>query len=162
MLKKIFFVLLIALVVIQFFHPEKNNVNSRAALSNDISRIFPVPDSVQNILQNSCYDCHSNNTQYPWYAEIQPVAWWLNDHIKEGKKEINFNEFATYSLRRRYKKFAEIIEQVKKDEMPLGSYTFIHRDAKLSKDQMLALTSWASATSDSMKAKYPADILKRK
>jgi Haem-binding domain len=162
MLKKFLYFVLIALVIIQFFHPEKNNESTAAALSTDVSKVFPVPDNVQNILQNSCYDCHSNNTQYPWYAEIQPVAWWLDHHIEEGKKEVNFNEFATYSLRRQYKKFEEIIEQVKKDEMPPGSYTLIHRDAILNKDQKLALSLWASAAMDSMKAKYPADSLKRK
>ena len=162
MLKKILYLLLIGLVVIQFFHPNKNDDGSAAALTNDISKVFPIPDNVQNILQNSCYDCHSNHTQYPWYAEIQPVAWWLNHHIEEGKKEINFNEFATYRLRRQYKKLEEIIKQVKEEEMPLSSYTLIHRDAILSSDQKFALSAWASAAMDSMKVRYPADSLKRK
>ncbi|MBL0355970.1 MAG: heme-binding domain-containing protein [Chitinophagaceae bacterium] len=162
MFKKILLLLLAALVIIQFFHPEKNSNATPEATANDVSKVFPMPDSVQNILERSCYDCHSNNTEYPWYAEVQPIAWWLNNHIEEGKREVNFNEFASYSPRRQYKKFEEIIEQVKEDEMPLSSYTIIHKDAVLSKEQKLALSSWASAAMDSMKARYPADSLLKK
>ncbi len=162
MLRKILLLLLAVLVIIQFFHPDKNTNTTDTAAKNDISKVFPVPDKVQDILEKSCYDCHSNNTEYPWYAEVQPVAWWLNNHIEEGKREVNFNEFASYSLRRQYKKLEEIIEQVKEDEMPLSSYTLIHKNAVLDKDKKLALSSWAGAAMDSMKAKYPADSLLRK
>jgi len=162
MLKKILLLLLAALVVIQFFHPAKNIDSNNTAPANDISKVIPIPDNVQQILQKSCYDCHSNNTEYPWYAEVQPVAWWLNNHIQEGKREINFNEFASYRPRRQYKKLEEIIEQVKEDEMPLSSYTLIHKDAVLNKDQKLALSTWAGAAMDSMKARYPADSLLKK
>jgi hypothetical protein len=162
MFRKIILVLVIALVVIQFFHPDKNTDESTEAETNDISKVLNMPDNVQGILQTSCYDCHSNNTSYPWYAELQPVAWWLNNHIKEGKGELNFNEFSTYSLRRQYHKLEEIIEQVKEGEMPLSSYTIIHKDAILSTEQKATLTSWASAALDSMKAHYPADSLLRK
>jgi hypothetical protein len=160
MLKKILLVLLVAFIAIQFFHPAKN-INTAAA-ANDISKVFSVPDSVHSILKTSCYDCHSNNTYYPWYAAIQPAAWWLQDHVDEGKKEVNFNEFANYSPRRQFKKFEEIKEQIKEEEMPLFSYTLIHRNAKLSKTQSATLTAWATEQQDSMKAKYPADSLKRK
>jgi hypothetical protein len=162
MLKKILLVLLAAFIVIQFFRPVKNINTSAAATTNDISKVFSVPDNVHSILKTSCYDCHSNNTYYPWYAAIQPAAWWLQDHVDEGKKEVNFDEFATYSPRRQFKKFEEIIKQVKEEEMPLSSYTLIHRNAILNKEQSTTLTTWATAQQDSMKAKYPADSLKRK
>ncbi len=162
MLKKIIYVLLIILVVIQFIHPKKNIDTSAAAINNDISKAFPVPDNVQTILKTSCYDCHSNNTKYPWYSKIQPVAWWLNNHIEDGKGEVNFNEFASYSLRKQYKKFDEIIKQVKEDEMPLSTYTLIHKNAVLDNNQKLALSGWARSAIDSMKATYPADSLTRK
>jgi hypothetical protein len=84
-------------------------------------------------LQGSCYDCHSNNTSYPWYNRIQPVAWFLQSHITDGKKELNFNEWGMYSNRRKNSKLKSIISQIKDDEMPLSSYTIIHKDAKLSK-----------------------------
>ena len=162
MIRKILLLFMAALVIIQFFHPDKNTDSSSASETNDISKVMVVPDNVQDILQTSCYDCHSNNTDYPWYAEIQPVGWWLNHHIDEGKNEVNFNEFSTYSLRRQYKKLEEIIKQVKEDEMPLGYYTVIHKDAVLSKEQKLLVSTWANAAIDSMKAKYPADSLLRK
>ena len=88
LLKKILLLFVIAFIIIQFFRPEKNI--SAAATSTHISKIFPVTDDVSQILSNSCYDCHSNNTRYPWYNKIQPVAWWMNDHIDEGKDELNF------------------------------------------------------------------------
>ncbi len=161
-LKPLALVLLAALIIIQFFRPEKNVSTNSTLSSNDISKAYHVPDEVGKILQTSCYDCHSNNTKYPWYSYIQPVTWWLNDHIVEGKKEIDFSEFATYNIRRRYKKMDEIIKEVKEDEMPTNSYTLIHRDAKLDKDQKLSLMNWATAIRDTMKATYPADSLTKK
>jgi predicted ATPase len=118
-----------------------------------------VPENVQQILKVSCYDCHSNTTYYPWYDNIQPVAWVLSDHIIEGKKELNFSEFATYPTYRKYKKFKEIQKQVKEDEMPIFSYTIPHRDAALSAEQKTTLIDWAANSMKEMEAKYPADSL---
>ncbi|MBK7121571.1 MAG: heme-binding domain-containing protein [Chitinophagaceae bacterium] len=159
-LKRIFQVLLLAFIVIQFIRPEKNRAEGIS--NNDISKKYTVPDDVQVILKTSCYDCHSNNTVYPWYAEIQPAAWWLDDHVKEGKKELNFSEFAGYNIRRQYTKLEEINKEVKEGEMPLDSYLWIHKNANLSDQQKLALTSWVTAIRDTMKANYPADSLTRK
>lgn len=160
---KIFLLILLgAFIIIQFFHPAKNINAGPEAIAKDISTVFSIPDSVKNILQTSCYDCHTNNTKYPWYAAIQPAAWWLNDHIEEGKKELNFNEFASFRIRRQYKKLDEIIKEVEEDEMPLSSYTLIHTDAKLSSEQKKTLTDWAKNMRDTMKAHYPADSLIKK
>jgi hypothetical protein len=158
-LKRFFLLLLIVFVVLQFFRSKKNI--SEAANVNDITKAYAVPTNVMESLQTSCYDCHSNNTKYPWYSHIQPVAWWLADHIDEGKKEINFNEFAAYSLRRQYRKFKEINDQLEEDEMPLKSYTIIHGDAKVSKEQKVEIYNWTNAMMDSMKVKYPIDSLER-
>jgi hypothetical protein len=79
---------------------------------------------------------------YPWYANIQPVTWWLQDHVNEGKSELNFNEFASYKEKRQRKKLEEIIEQVKDNEMPLQSYTIIHKNAVLNADQKATLKKW--------------------
>lgn len=152
--------LLAMLIVIQFFRPAKN-LSLNTDTNNDISKTYHVPIDVQKILQTSCYDCHSNNTKYPWYSTIQPVGWWLANHIQEGKKELNFSEFESYRVRRQYKKLEEIIDQVKDDEMPLSSYTLIHRNAILTKDQKLRIADWAVAARDSIKANYPADSLQR-
>ena len=159
-LKRTFQVLLLAFVVIQFFRPAKNKAEG---ISNkDISKIYAVPADVGTILKTSCYDCHSNNTVYPWYAQVQPVAWWLNTHIVDAKKDLNFSEFAGYSLRKQYHKLEEIDEMVKKGEMPLDSYLWIHKYAKLSDQQKLTIANWVTAVMDTMKAKYPIDSLVRK
>ena len=159
-LKRTFQVLLLAFIVIQFFRPAKNKAEGIG--NNDISKLYHVPEDVQTILKTSCYDCHSNNTVYPWYAEVQPVAWWLNGHINDGKKDLNFSEFAGYRIRRQYKKLEEINGLVKKNEMPLDSYLWIHKYAKLNEQQKLTLANWVTAIRDTMKATYPADSLVRK
>jgi hypothetical protein len=154
--KKLLIVLLVIFVVAQAFRPEKNNSNDT---SKDISNSYVVPENVKTILAKACYDCHSNNTRYPWYAEVQPVAWWINDHVKDGKKHLNFNEFDGYRIARQYKKLEECIEEVKDGEMPLTSYTIIHKDAKLSDDEKQILFTWCEIVRDSIKARYPADSL---
>lgn len=159
-LKRTFQILLLAFIVIQFIRPTKNKAESVS--NNDFSKLYPVPEDVQSILKTSCYDCHSNNTVYPWYAEVQPVAWWLNDHIVDGKKHLNFSEFAGYSLRKQYHKLEETEEMVKKGEMPLNSYLWIHKNAKLSDGQKVTIYNWVNAVMDTMKAKYPIDSLIKK
>lgn len=158
--KKILWLLLVVFIVIQFFHPKKNVSSTPSA--NHISKAFSVPVDVQNIIDKSCNDCHSNNTVYPWYVHVQPVDWWMNSHVSDGKDELNFDEFATYSLRRQFRKFEEIGEEVKEEEMPISSYTLVHSDAILSGDQKRTLMKWSEDMQNEMRAKYPADSLKRK
>lgn len=154
--KPVLLALLALLLLAQLIRPAKN-------LSNDqgghISKAFPVPDSVEAILKVACYDCHSNYTRYPWYAEVQPVASWLADHVDEGKRELNFSAFTARRIAVQNHKLEEIIENVREGEMPLSSYTWVHRDAILSDQQKAMITGWAQTTMDSIKAHYPADSL---
>jgi hypothetical protein len=115
-------------------------------------------------LDVGCNDCHSNLTRYPWYANIQPIASWLANHVNEGKRELNFSEFTKRKIAVQNHKFEEIIEMVKEGKMPLGSYTWVHRDAALTEAQKQTLTQWAQACMDTLQAQYPADslVLKRK
>ncbi|MCB0465321.1 MAG: heme-binding domain-containing protein, partial [Aequorivita sp.] len=85
---------------------------------------------------------HSNNTDYPWYNKIQPAAWFLEDHITEGKKELNFNDWGNYSDRRKNSKLNSIIHQIEDEEMPLDSYVLIHRDADLSNKERQDLVTY--------------------
>lgn len=158
-LRWVFIVMVVAFIIIQFFHPAKNAGVEIAA--TQINAVNNVPEDIQHILKVSCYDCHSNTTFYPWYSYIEPIGWYLNDHVIEGKKELNFSEFANYRIYRRYKKFKEIEKQVKEDEMPLFSYTIIHRDAVLSVEQKKSLVDWAIASRKEMESMYPSDSLKR-
>ncbi len=162
MIKKILIGLAAVFVIIQFFHPAKNDSND---MTNDISKKYNIPADVQAILKVACNDCHSNNTQYPWYSNIQPVAWWMNDHINEGKRELNFSTFLSRKVAIQNHKFEEIAEQVEQGEMPLPSYTYLgmHPEAKLSVEQKATLVNWVKAQMDTLKANYPADslVLKR-
>jgi hypothetical protein len=157
--KKFLWIFFAALVAIQLFHPAKNTSGSAPA---HISKAFHVPADVQSILDKSCNDCHSNKTVYPWYVHIQPVDWWMSSHIRDGKQELNFDEFESYSLRRQFHKFEEIAEQVKEDEMPIGSYKLVHRDAALTPEQKASLIRWSEEMQKEMKEKYPPDSLKRR
>lgn len=157
--KTIGWVLLIALVIIQFFHPVKNITPDNQP--NAIATLYPVPADVKTILDKACMDCHSNNTRYPWYNNIQPVAWWLADHINEGKKELNFDEYINKRPRFQYRRMEQTIDLVKKDEMPLSSYTWIHKDAILGQQEKTKLMDWAQSIMDTLKAHYPIDSLKR-
>lgn len=161
MIRKILWLLLIVFIVLQAFRPAKNNSGDT---SKDISLSYPVPDSVAKIFDKACNDCHSNNTRYPLYAEVQPLGWWLNDHVKDGKKHFNLNEFSGYRIARQFKKLEECIEQVKEGEMPLESYTVIHSEARLTDAEKQTLYNWCEAVRDSIKSKYPADslVIKRK
>lgn len=155
--KTILIVLLITLVLIQFFRPAKNKSESKSA--NDITAMYPVPDSIQSILKVACNDCHTNNTRYPWYAEIQPVAWWLDNHIKDGKRGLNFSEFGSYRIKKQYRRMDDVYDLVKKKEMPIASYTWIHKDARLTDMERNALELWAQSVKDIIKQRYPSDSL---
>jgi hypothetical protein len=159
-LKYTLYALLIVFIIIQVFRPKRNI--QEGVSENDISKKYTVPDSVQQILKVACYDCHSNNTRYPWYANIQPVAWWLDNHIKDGKSEINFSEFSSYSPRKQFKKLKDTKEQLDEGEMPLPSYTIIHKDAILDSAKKNLIIKWVVGIIDQMKATYPADSLKMK
>ncbi len=153
--------LLTLLVLAQFYRPARNLSNDQ---TNHVSNKYPLPTEVEAILKPACYDCHSNLTRYPWYAEIQPVASWLANHVDEAKRELNFSAFTQRRVAVQNKKFKEIIEQVKEGEMPLSSYTWIHGDARLSEQQRQTLVDWAQMNMDTLAARYPADslVLKRK
>lgn len=146
--KIILFALLIAFIAIQFVRPARN-YSGQASLDY-IGRVFTVPKKVDAILKSSCYDCHSNNTRYPWYAEIQPSGWWLAYHIKKGKSELNFDEFGTYSKRRQDSKMKSIENSIKDGTMPLPSYLWIHKNAKLTKEDKSLLLNWVKKTRDSL------------
>tara|TARA_R100000544_G_C2223709_1_gene59201 strand:+ start:1208 stop:1660 length:453 start_codon:yes stop_codon:yes gene_type:complete len=146
--KIIAIVLLVVFVGIQFIPSSRNQSDS--VPETDFMLVNDVPENIQKKLQVSCYDCHSNNTQYPWYNKVQPVAWFLEDHIKEGKAELNFNEWDSLSTRRKTSKLRSIIKQIENGEMPLDSYTFIHRDAKFSEAEAEEIINWVTQLKNSL------------
>jgi len=146
--KTITFILLIVFVGIQLIPTERNQ--NYSVPKTDFMAVNRVPKNVKIILHTSCYDCHSNNTNYPWYSHIQPGSWFMANHIKEGKEELNFSEFGNYSIRRQKSKLKSIVGQIKSDEMPLTSYTIIHRNAIIPIENKAVLINWMEHTKDSL------------
>jgi hypothetical protein len=140
MLKKITYVLIAILVIIQFIRPSRNE--AAGPFENNITKQFPMNAEVEAALQKSCYDCHSNQTKYPSYSMIQPLGWWLQHHIDEGKEHLNFHEFLSYSPKKQDHKLEEIEEAVRDGWMPLDSYSWIHKDAVLNEKEKAATIAW--------------------
>ncbi|MCB9345731.1 MAG: heme-binding domain-containing protein [Lewinellaceae bacterium] len=153
---KILLALLVILIGLQFIRPEKNLSGDA---TYDMAKKYAVPNDVMAVLQPACMDCHSNNTRYPWYAEIQPVGLWLAGHVKGGKQHLNFSEFTNRRVAYQNHKFEEIIEMVRDGEMPMKSYTWTHADARLTQEQKNLICDWSQAMRDSLAQQYPADSL---
>ena len=146
--KKILLALLIVFIAIQFIQPAHNI--SGQVLPTDITKTVNVPDKVLDIFKNACYDCHSNNTRYPWYVHIQPMGWMMARHIKNGKDNLNFNDFGSYSKRKQANKLQSIETSIKEGTMPLSSYVSMHTDARLSAEDKKLITDWVSVAKDSL------------
>jgi hypothetical protein len=132
--------------VLQLFQIDKTNPESDP--SKDMLVVTNAPDNVAVILKDACYDCHSNNTKYPWYTSLQPFAWSIQNHIKNGRKHINFSEFGDYSREDRSEVFEECVEVLQEGEMPLASYKLMHQEAILSDEQTQTLMQWFSGNGE--------------
>lgn len=144
--KQILFALLILFIVIQFVQPARNQ--SGQVLQTDISKIYNIPNDVYALLKNTCFDCHSNNTSYPWYSNIQPIGWILTKDIKDGKAKLNFSEFGSISPRRQMSKLQNVENRIKDGTMPLPVYQFMHPGARLTEEEKRLLIEWIQNTKD--------------
>jgi hypothetical protein len=140
-IRKIVVIGFIIFLLMQLYQPARNSDNGQV-LPAHITRLYSMPTEVQTILQTSCFDCHSNNTNYPWYSYIQPARFFMEEHIKDGKKDLNFSEFGNYSKRKQESKLKAMGKQIKSDEMPLSSYTLIHKNAILTTTEKEELINW--------------------
>lgn len=143
-LKKIALLLLIALVAIQFIRPDRN-LSDEPYDSAFLVETNP-PKEVLETLRSSCYDCHSNQTQYPWYFNVSPVSFWIADHIEHGKGHFNVSDWSSYKVDKKEHKLEEVVEMMESAEMPLPEYTWTHKEARLTVDQKQALIEWAEKT----------------
>lgn len=132
-MRKILIILLVVFIFIQFFQIDKTNPVSNEGM--DFLKIKNTPEPIAKLIRNSCYDCHSNETKYPFYSNIQPAAWLMKSHIDEGRIALNFSTFSTYDSKQQIKKLEEAAEYVKKNKMPLESYLIGHSDAKLTEQE---------------------------
>lgn len=139
-MKRILTILLVLFILIQFFRIDKTNPPVNKGM--DFLTIKNTPESTAKLIRAACYDCHSNESVYPWYSNIQPVGWFLKNHIDEGRSKLNFSTFATYEPKRQARKMEESAELVEKGEMPLESYLLIHSEAKLNDAQKKELVDY--------------------
>ncbi len=150
-LKLIAGIIVSVLVLIQFFRSHRNI--SSGVHPASIEHQMPIPAGVQALLKSACYDCHSNNTSYPWYVNIQPVAWFMAHHVDEGRSELNFDEFGSYSKRRQVSKLKSITNSLEDGSMPIASYTWMHDEARLSETNKKSIIAWALQQKDSLEAR---------
>ncbi|MDO8951467.1 MAG: heme-binding domain-containing protein [Draconibacterium sp.] len=130
---------IVTFIVIQFFQPEKN---ISEITQNHIFKQEQLPENVHQTLKNACMDCHSNNTNYPWYNKIAPVSWMLDKHVTEGKDELNFSEWGEMDAYDKIGALEDIRQEVERKTMPLKEYAALHKEAKLTDEQRAALIAW--------------------
>lgn len=147
--KRILFIGTIVFLLMQLYQPSRNE-GSKKEMTESFVRVYTVPENIKTVLRTSCYDCHSNNTYYPWYSNIQPIRFFMDSHIEKGKKDLNFDEFGNYSKRKQTSKLDGIVKQIKSDEMPLSSYTLIHKEAILTTAQKKEVIYWMNKIKDSI------------
>jgi hypothetical protein len=138
-MKKVLLGILVVIILIQFIRPKKNDSSVGA---NDITTVMDVPVTIQQIIKTSCADCHSNITKYPWYSEIAPVSWFLASHVNKGKEHLNFSEWATYNKNQKSHIIKDMKHELEDHKMPLNSYLWIHKDAKMSAEQYQLMLDW--------------------
>ena len=143
--------IILAFAIIQFFQPAKNTV--KASTTSDIVFHLQIPSNVKKIIVNACYDCHSNNTHYPLYANVAPISWLLNSDIKKAKKKMNFSEWGQYDKKEQLKLLTDICDELTQGEMPLKSYVFMHSNAKLNPDQVDEICKWTEDAGEEVLSK---------
>jgi hypothetical protein len=146
--KRILAAILVAVIALQFLQPARNENGQVPA--TDFAKVYAMPTPLQTLLQHACYDCHSNNTRYPWYVHTQPMAWIMARHIKNGKAMLNLSEFGAYPTRRQASKLKDMAHTIQDNTMPLSSYTLMHKTANLSPSDKTLLINWMQSKSDSL------------
>lgn len=139
-LKWLVVALAVVFIGLQFVRPARTN--PAVDQTQTIHAHLQMTPQVAAIIDRSCQDCHSNTTRWPWYSNVVPASWFLVDHVNEGRQHLNFSEWGRLDRRRADKRLEEMCEEVSDKLMPLDSYTWIHRSAKLSADDIKTLCDW--------------------
>jgi hypothetical protein len=142
--------LFLGFIVIQFFQPDKNKTEHT---KNHLFEQENVPPPIKEMLANACFDCHSNNTNYLWYHNISPVSWMINEHIQEGKNELNFSTWRDMDVYKKITMLEEMCQETERKKMPLKSYRVMHSKAKLSDEQIASFCEWTTQLSEELLAK---------
>lgn len=140
MKQKILIGLVVLLVIAQFFRIDKSHppVNPKI----DFATVTNVPDDINAMMKNACYDCHSHEVTYPWYTNIAPVSWWIKGHIRNGAKRLNFSEWGNYTNKQQRHQIEDCVEVLNDKRMPPKSYKFLHPEAQLSDDDRSKIVGW--------------------
>jgi hypothetical protein len=153
--KSLLIVVFIALIGMQFFQPDRKEPLTRD--TDEIFAVLPADEEVVALIKSSCFDCHSNNTDYPWYASASPISWWLQEQVDEGREVLNFSEWTKYELQKAAHKLEECFKEVAMGSMPLSEYTWIHGDARLSETQRARLAGWFKLSKRKMSGQTPPE-----
>lgn len=130
-------------LILQLIHIDLTN--PEYDIKEDFIAVEQPPLQVTDILKTACYDCHSHQTNYPWYADVAPFSWFIVSDIRHGREELNFSEWVSYTDKKKKHKLKEIIKEVEEGEMPITIYTWMHEDANLTSEQIFALTDWVKS-----------------
>ena len=144
--------------LLQFTNPSRTN--PPVLPGHDLCATNPPPPKVAAMLRAACYDCHSHETEWPWYGRVAPVSWWLMDHIKDGRKRLNFSEWPHDNPKKARSRLKNIREEVESGEMPLRSYTWIHTNSRLSSSDREELMNWADQEAKRLAKLMDADETK--
>ncbi len=139
-MKKVLIIILIVFSLIQFLRGEKNEATF--IVGNDFLELTMAPEEIKTMVKSACYDCHSNKTNYPWYSEIAPISWFIEHHINEAKHHLNFSEWSTYTLKKANHKLEECYEELERHKMPTSGYALMHKEARLTNEQIITLAQW--------------------
>jgi prepilin-type processing-associated H-X9-DG protein len=138
--KKVLLFLLVGCVAIQFYRPNINNQKQETL--DDFLIAEKAPKQVRALIKNSCYDCHSNQTNYLWFDNIAPVAWYVDNHIKDAKEHLNFSNWAGLESRDKAGRISEIAVNIVESKMPLPAYLKLHSGARLNETQKQVILNW--------------------
>ena len=143
-MKKVLWILIAVLIIIQFITVD--TTNPPVQKNKDFLEMTKAPSEIGHILKNACYDCHSDETKYPWYFNVAPVSWILKNHVNEARRHVNFSTWGNYTTERQAKKLDHCSEMINEGEMPLEAYIMMHSEAKLNEVQKKELTDYFDST----------------
>ena len=143
-----FFVLIGLFLLIQVYRPQRTRTDE--ITKDHITKAIDVPGNVQSIFKRSCYNCHSEQTDWPWYSNIAPVSWLVISDVTGARAKMNLSQFGKYTKDKQSRELSKICDMITNKDMPPAKYTMIHSDAVLTQEDKDMLCNWANAVSDSL------------
>ena len=135
-------------ILIQFDQPNRSNPPVDQTMTIAAQAVFAPP--ISRLVTTACFDCHSNETRWPWYSYVAPVSWLMADDVASGRRHLNFSEWGKYPKSKRVLKLGQIYEQVSKGDMPIQKYLYIHSDARLTAADRDSITDWTERERDKL------------